>query len=169
MVLSTRLNFMTQPCGTITRVRGSVVDVHFSKCLPGLYHELATDPEGCVIEVRAHLDAHTIRGIALTPTKGLWRGASVRDTGHLLRVPVGNQVLGRALSVLGEPLDGNPPLPHGDGVEWRAVQHPPLPLSDYTTSRDIFQTGIKVIDLLCPLERGEKPASSVGPAWARRC
>ena len=147
---------MSQPCGTISRVRGSVVDVHFSKCLPGLYHELNTDPEGCVIEVRAHLDDHTVRGIALTPTKGLWRGAPVRDTGHLLRVPVGNQTLGRVLNVLGQPLDGNPPLPQDDGVEWRPVQHPPMPLSSYTTSREIFQTGIKVIDLLCPLELGGK-------------
>ena len=145
---------MNQSSGTISRIRGSVVDVHFPDGLPGLYQQLGSGP--CVIEVRAHLDRHTVRGIALTPTQGLQRGAAVDDSGHLLRVPVGNATLGRALNVLGLPLDGKAPIPHGDGVEWRPVQHPPMPLSRYTTSREIFRTGIKVIDLLCPLELGGK-------------
>ena len=147
---------MNEAAGTISRVRGSVVDVHFSGCLPGLYQQLTTDSSGCVIEVRAHLDDRTVRGIALTPTQGLWRGAPVHDAGHVLRVPVGDATLGRALNVLGEPLDGKAPIPQGDGVEWRPVQHAPMPLSRYTTSREIFRTGIKVIDLLCPLELGGK-------------
>ena len=100
---------MNQSSGTISRIRGSVVDVHFPDGLPGLYQQLGSGP--CVIEVRAHLDRHTVRGIALTPTQGLQRGAAVDDSGHLLRVPVGNATLGRALNVLGEPVDGKAPIP----------------------------------------------------------
>ena len=142
--------------GAISRIRGSVVDINFSGHLPALHHQLSEESSGCVIEVRAHLDGQTVRGIALTPTRGLRRGGLVRDTGHLLKVPVGDQILGRALNVLGEPLDGKPPIPQGDGVEWRPIQHAPLPFTSYATSREIFRTGIKVIDLLCPLELGGK-------------
>ncbi len=141
--------------GIVTRVRGSIVDARFQGGPPRLFNQLRLQGGECVVEVRAHLDDHQVRGVALTPTRGLQRGAVLEDLGHPLRVPVGPATLGRVLSVLGEPLDGGPPLPEGQ-VEWRPVQHTPLPLTAYSTRQSIFHTGIKVIDLLCPLESGGK-------------
>ncbi|MBN9420702.1 F0F1 ATP synthase subunit beta [bacterium SCN 62-11] len=141
--------------GVITRVRGSIVDARFEGEPPHLYHQLALQDGDCVVEVRAHLDDHQVRGVALTPTRGLQRGARLENLGHPLRVPVGPATLGRVLSVLGEPLDGGPPL-NGSQVTWRSIQHEPIALSAYSTNPGIFHTGIKVIDLLCPLELGGK-------------
>jgi F-type H+-transporting ATPase subunit beta len=137
--------------GRVIAIHGSVVDVRFDHHLPALNTQLKAGT--VVLEVAAHLDAHTVRAIALTPTQGLARGDNVEDTGAALKVPVGNRLLGRMINVFGQATDGLESL---EGGEWRAIHQAPLPLSRRTTGKRIFETGIKVIDLLMPLERGGK-------------
>jgi F-type H+/Na+-transporting ATPase subunit beta len=139
--------------GTVEAVRGSVVDVSFVGRIPALFHVLKTDDSQVVIEVISHLDAHTIRGIALTPTRGLARGTCVADTHDTLRVPVGERVLGRMFNVFGETTDRKVPI---EGGEWRSIHGAPVPLMRHTKTAEIFETGIKAIDVLAPLERGGK-------------
>lgn len=140
--------------GTIIAIRGSVVDARFPQELPLISNQLRAGDSGrVVIEVITHLNAKVIRGIALTPTQGLARGSQVIDTGQPLKVPVGRRVLGRVFNVLGETIDGKE-LVHGG--EWRPVLVPPPSLNQRTTKSEIFETGIKAIDILTPLERGGK-------------
>src|SRR5690606_36145128 len=105
------------------------------------------------LEVVSHLDAQTVRTISLTPTRGLARGADVVDTGRPLDVPVGPALLGRMLNVFGEAIDGGPPVPDG---QRRSIYQRPAPLIAQATTNETLVTGIKVIDLLAPLERGGK-------------
>jgi F-type H+-transporting ATPase subunit beta len=140
--------------GTVVAVQGNVVDVRFDARLPPLRRKLVTTGPGPVVmEAASHLDARTVRCIALTPTRGLARGATVVDTGGPLEVPVGESLLGRMLNVFGEVIDDGPPL---EGVEWQSIHRPPVPLARRAIHSEIFETGIKVIDLLSPLERGGK-------------
>jgi F-type H+-transporting ATPase subunit beta len=135
-------------------VQGNVVDVRFDAGVPPLRQKLITrEAPAVVMEVANHLDARTVRCIALTPTRGLARGAAVADTGGSLEVPVGKSLLGRMLNVFGEVIDHGPPL---EDVEWQSIHRPPVPLARRAISSEIFETGIKVIDLLSPLERGGK-------------
>jgi F-type H+/Na+-transporting ATPase subunit beta len=143
----------TRHYGSVIAVRGSVVDVRFTDRLPPLRSMLRSDSEpAVVIEVQAQLDEQRVRGIALTPTQGLARGMSVLDTGQPLQAPVGKAVLSRMFDVFGNAIDGLP----APQVEWRSVHHPPPPLARRATQSEIFLTGIKVIDVLMPLERGGK-------------
>jgi F-type H+-transporting ATPase subunit beta len=131
-----------------------VVDAHFTDHIPSIFHVLRTGDDGdVIIEVASHLDAHTIRGIALTPTRGLSRGSAVINTGQPLKAPVGEAVLGRMFNVFGKTIDRRPPV---DGVEWRSVHASPVPLMRRATTSEVFVTGIKAIDVLAPLERGGK-------------
>jgi len=140
--------------GTVLSVRGSVVDVRFPTNLPALRSELRTGEDGrVVIETASHLDAQTVRGIALTPTQGLARGDAVSSMGHALQVPVGNQLLGRMFNVFGRSIDKKGDL---DGADWRPIHREPVPLSEQTPRSEVFVTGIKAIDILAPLERGGK-------------
>ena len=140
--------------GSVTAVRGSVVDVSFPERIPSIYHILNTGERGeIVVEVVSHLDATTVRGIALTPTRGLWRGAPVIDTRETLQVPVGERALGRMFDVFGRTRDRMAPI---EGGEWRSVHAPPVPLMRRATTSEVFVTGIKAIDVLAPLERGGK-------------
>jgi F-type H+-transporting ATPase subunit beta len=140
--------------GAVVSVRGNVVDVRFVHALPPLRQQLRAGEEGAVvIEVAAHLSTDTLRGIALTSTQGLSRGSLVVDTGGPLQVPVGERLLGRMINVLGSAIDGGEAL---GGGEWRSIHQPPLPLSRRAVTSEVFETGIKVIDLLAPLERGGK-------------
>lgn len=140
--------------GRVVSVRGSVIDAVFPQQLPAMNHELrAGRKEEIAVEVASHLDPHTIRGIALNSTRGLARGAAIRDLGHPLRVPVGKPLLGRVLDVFGNTIDdGEPP----DGVTLRSIHQTPPPISRRVTKSEVFETGIKAIDLLSPLERGGK-------------
>lgn len=148
--------------GVVVSVRGSVVDVRFPEGLPPIHGELRSssgqgegEGEGSevVLEVLTHLDAATARAIALTSTRGMSRGSSVRYTGRPLLVPVGEKLLGRVFNVFGEPIDRLGPV---DGRERRPVLRPPVPISKRTTTSEVFPTGIKAIDVLAPLERGGK-------------
>ena len=138
--------------GMVTTVRGSVVDATFRGSLPSLGSKLMADAR-VPIEVLSQLDAQTVRGIALRPTRGLSRGASVVDTQAPFSIPVGPATLGRMFNVFGEVVDGGEPL--GD-VERRSIHHDSPPLTARITRTEVFPTGIKVIDLLSPLERGGK-------------
>jgi F-type H+-transporting ATPase subunit beta len=140
--------------GTVVSVRGSVVDVRFEAQLPPINSLLRAGEDGRVlIEVLAQIDEHRVRGIGLTPTQGLARGMSVVDSGGPLRAPVGKTILGRMFDVFGNAIDGDPPPA---AVELRTVHRDPPPLARRLTKSEIFETGIKVIDVLAPLERGGK-------------
>ena len=140
--------------GTVEAVRGSVVDARFTERIPAIFHILRTGDGGDVIvEVTAHLDAHTIRGIALTPTRGLSRGSPVENTGQPLKAPVGEAALGRMFDVFGSTIDGKRTP---EAVEWRSVHASPVPLMRRATNSEVFLTGIKAIDVLATLERGGK-------------
>ena len=134
-------------------MRGSVVDVRFDGHLPPIYSVLRAGAENkdIVIEVLAQRDARHVRGIALTPTQGLARGMAVEDTGGPLKAPVGKGVLSRMFDVFGNAIDRQPAP---SDVQWRTVHRAPPPLSKRSTKSEIFETGIKVIDVLVPLERG---------------
>lgn len=140
--------------GLVVSVRGSVVDVRFDEQLPPIYSVLRAGDEGrIVIEVLAQLDERQVRGIALTPTQGLARGMEVRDTGGPLMVPVGQGSLSRMFDVFGNAIDRAGEVAN---VEWRSVHRAPPPLTRRSTRSEVFETGIKVIDVLVPLERGGK-------------
>ena len=137
--------------GKLVSVRGSVVDIRFEGYLPPIYSLLHAGD--VAIEVLTQLDAHRVRGIALTPTQGLARGMTVLDTGGPLKVPVGRATLSRMFDVFGNAIDR---LPAPPDVEWRSVHRAPPSLSRRSTQSEIFETGIKIIDVLSPLERGGK-------------
>jgi F-type H+-transporting ATPase subunit beta len=140
--------------GAVVSVRGSVVDVRFDERLPPIYSILRTGPKReIVIEVQAQRDARHVRGIALTPTEGLARGMAAEDTGGPLKAPVGNAVLSRMFDVFGDVIDRGAPL---SDVTWRSVHRAPPPLARRSTKSEVFETGIKLIDVLAPLERGGK-------------
>ena len=147
-------NASTANSGTVVSVRGSVVDVRFDAHLPPIYWVLrAGTKKEIVIEVLAQSDAHHVRGIALTPTQGLARGMTVEDTGGPLKAPVGKEILSRMFDVFGHTIDRGAAL---SDVQWRSVHRDPPPLARRSTKSEIFETGIKAIDVLMPLERGGK-------------
>jgi F-type H+-transporting ATPase subunit beta len=140
--------------GTVSSVQGSVVSVRFDKKLPSIYSVLkAGQKNEIVIEVLAQPDAMHVRGIALTPTDGLARGMSVLDTGGPLKAPVGKEILSRMFDVFGNTIDHGPELTN---TKWRSIHRSPPSLSTRSTHSEIFETGIKMIDVLTPLERGGK-------------
>ena len=140
--------------GAIVSVRGSVVDIRFEKYLPPIYTLLRAGKERKIaIEVLTQIDAHHVRGIALTPTEGLARGMTVEDTGGPLKAPVGRGILSRMFDVFGNTIDRQA---KPSDVQWRSIHNTPPPLERRSTKSEIFETGIKVIDVLMPLERGSK-------------
>ncbi len=144
--------------GRVIRVRGSIVDVAFpSGRLPDIHEGLVLGAEGgrrLVLEVQQHLDPQSIRAVAMNATSGLRRGEAVSRTRSVLRVPVGDAVLGRLINVLGEPGDGLPGF--APGVSSRPIHRTAPPFQEQAAERQPFQTGIKVVDLLAPLVRGGK-------------
>jgi len=140
--------------GTVISVRGSVVDARFPHRMPEIFTLLETGENGRIkVEVAGHLDSETIRGIALTSTRGLSRGVRITDLQKKLEVPVGKALLGRVFNVFGEPIDQLGPV---DANIFRSIHRPPVTLTQQSTRQDILTTGIKAIDLLAPLERGGK-------------
>jgi len=140
--------------GIITTVRGSVVDVWFENNVPPIYTVLHTGKDRQIaIEVLAQLDNHHVRGISLNPTQGLARGMAAVTNGKQLQVPVGKMIMGRMFDVFGNTIDHGKPLPAG---ERRNIHQKPPPLDKRITKSEVFETGVKAIDVLVPLERGGK-------------
>ncbi|MEQ8455080.1 MAG: F0F1 ATP synthase subunit beta [Sandaracinaceae bacterium] len=140
--------------GQVERVAGSVVDVRFESDPPAVRSALSTPDGRRHFEVHAQLDAHRVRCLALQPDTDLVRGALVEATGEPLTVPVGPGVLGRVIDCLGRPLDGGPPLPEG---ERRSLHRAAPAMHRHVPGHQApLWTGLKVVDLLCPLARGGK-------------
>jgi F-type H+-transporting ATPase subunit beta len=148
--------------GHITQVLGAVVDVQFDETsIPPIYQALTVEfaPAGAgekqklTLEVQQHIGEGVVRAIAMSSSEGLVRGMPVIDTGAPISVPVGEGVLGRIFNVTGDPVDNKGPVPH----EKRYPIHRPAPtLIDQDTKANILETGIKVIDLICPFIKGGK-------------
>ena len=146
--------------GKIVEIKGVVIDAQFEGRLPAIYNALeisvpAADGAATtlVAEVQQHLGGGRVRAIALGATDGLVRGMDVVDTGAPITVPVGKVTLGRVFNLLGEPIDHGDPL--ADSERWPIHREPPA-FADLSSTVEIFETGIKVIDLLAPFVRGGK-------------
>src|SRR5580700_9663331 len=141
--------------GKITQIVGVVVDVEFSvDNLPAIYNALTVrlDDKDITLEVAQHLSESSVRAIALSSTDGLQRGAEVIDTGAAISVPVGDATLGRMFNVIGQPIDGK----ENKFSVVAPIHRAPPPLIDQSGSVEILETGIKVIDLICPVVKGGK-------------
>lgn len=144
--------------GTISRISGVVIDVEFKNHVPRKYSALTLAHEGKTItlEVQSHLDQNTVRAIAMSATEGLSTGLEVTDTGAPITVPVGKDVLGRVFNVTGEPIDFGAPLP--EDTPRKSIHAPAPDLQHQKSEVEIFETGIKIIDLLVPFIKGGKIA-----------
>jgi len=141
--------------GKISQVVGVVVDVEFNEGnLPAIYNALTTqhDNKTLYFEVAQHLSETTVRCVALGATDGLSRGVTVVDTGSAVTVPIGPETQGRMFNVTGDPIDGKP-APKGKRA---AIHRAPPALSEQSGKTEILETGIKVIDLICPVTKGGK-------------
>ncbi len=159
MTTATQENTST---GTINQIVGVVVDVEFSADhLPAIYNALEVELDGkkLVLEVAQHLSESSVRAISLGSTDGLQRGAEVRDTGAPISVPVGEATLGRMFNVTGQPIDGQ----KDEFKDYAPIHKSPPPLMDQSGSVEVLETGIKVIDLICPMTKGGK-AGLIGGA-----
>src|SRR5436190_2774016 len=148
----------TQKAGRVIQITGPVVDIEFAAGeLPAIYNAVEIERKGAdplVCEVQQHLGNNWVRSVAMTTTDGLARGVAVRDTGGPIRVPVGEVTLGRVFDVLGKPIDEKGPV---DGDAPRLPIHRPAPQFDeQTTEVEVFETGLKVIDLICPFKKRGK-------------
>jgi F-type H+/Na+-transporting ATPase subunit beta len=145
--------------GRVVQVIGAVVDVEFPEKLPSLYNALEIDyqvnekPTKLVLEVQQHLGGSWVRTIAMGASEGLKRGIAVKDTGAPISVPVGEGVLGRVFNVLGEPVDERGPV---KADKMYPIHRPAPALVDQETKPQLLETGIKVIDLICPFTKGGK-------------
>src|SRR5215475_15674742 len=146
--------------GRITQIIGSTFDVEFEEAhLPPIYNavKITSEHKGVKIkltgEVQQHLGGGRVRCVALGSTDGLVRGQDCLDTGEPVKVPVGEVTLGRVFNITGEPVDGRGPV---DAEDYWPIHREPPALRDLSTKTEIFETGIKVIDLLTPFVRGGK-------------
>ncbi|MEK7146248.1 MAG: F0F1 ATP synthase subunit beta [Patescibacteria group bacterium] len=148
----------SHPKGKIVRVIGVVVDAYFPDHIPDQFSALHIEgPAGkIVLEVQAHMGNNVVRAISMASTDGLYVGQEVLDTEAGIQVPVGKEVLGRVFNVVGEPIDLGEALPKD--TETRPIHAAPPQFIDQNPSLEIFETGIKVIDLLCPFIKGGKVA-----------
>lgn len=143
--------------GKITQIIGPVVDVEFSDDMPEIYHALevvASDDKKIVLETQQHLGGNKVRAVAMASTDGLKRAMSVIDTGAPISVPVGGEVLGRMFNLLGETIDGDDtPV---NAKETNPIHRDAPKFSEQSTETEILETGIKVVDLICPFVKGGK-------------
>jgi len=142
--------------GTILEIKGVVLDVRFTDDLPGIYNALEiTRPDGTtlVAEVQQLLGDDKVRAVALDTTDGLSRGTDVIDTGAPISVPVGEPTLGRIFNVLGEAIDEGGPV---NATEKWPIHRDPPAFDALSPTSEIFETGIKVIDLICPVHQGRQ-------------
>lgn len=149
---------MAKNIGKIVQVIGPVVDIFFDGTLPSLLNAIEINNtnanEKLVVEVAQHIGDDRVRCIAMGSTDGLVRGMDAVDTGAPISVPVGEEVLGRMFNVLGQEIDGLGPLP--EDVKRMPIHRPAPAFDEQQTTAEIFETGIKVIDLLCPYPKGGK-------------
>lgn len=141
--------------GSVIQIVGVVVDIEFEGKLPAIYNALEAKLGGktLVMEVAQHLSKNAVRAVAMGPTDGLKRGASVADTGAPISVPVGDVTLGRMFNVVGEPIDEK----ELKGKYQTSPIHADAPsLEEQSSKTEVFETGIKVIDLICPIVKGGK-------------
>ena len=143
--------------GKIVQIIGPVVDVEFSKGVPAIHDALSVENKRAgsklVLEVAGHLGGGVVRTVALGPSDGLQRGLVVQDTGGPISVPVGKETLGRMFNLLGEPIDGMPAV---SGAERMPIHRKAPSFDEQSTKVEIFETGIKVIDLIAPFIKGGK-------------
>ncbi len=145
--------------GKIVQVIGPVVDVEFATELPPIYQALKINfevhgkPSSLTLEVQQHLGDNWVRAVAMSATEGLKRGMAVEDTGAPISVPVGDEVMGRVLNVTGDPVDERGPVKF---VKKYPIHRPAPTLVEQDVKAQILETGIKVIDLICPFTKGGK-------------
>jgi F-type H+-transporting ATPase subunit beta len=159
--MTTAIETETQT-GKIIQVIGPVLDVEFeADHLPEIYNALriqgktqAGVPIDVTVEVQQHIGRNQVRAVAMSSTDGVERGMDVIDTGSAITVPVGSAALGRILNVIGEPVDNGPPIA-ADAVRWPIHRSPPQ-FADLEPKTEVFETGIKVIDLIAPFVKGGK-------------
>ena len=164
---------MADNIGKVVQIIGPVLDVEFDpEQLPELYTALEIKAEGnghppirVVAEVQQHIGRNQVRAVAMSSTDGMVRGMDVRDTGGPITVPVGEAALGRVLNVIGEPVDEGDPIPAS--VERWPIHREPPAFTDLEPKTEVFETGIKVIDLIAPFVKGARSGSSAAPASAR--
>lgn len=142
--------------GTITQIIGPVVDVYFEGDVPALKNALELKEKDRVVtfEVAQHIGVNRVRAIALQDTSGIQRGATVTDTGAAVSVPVGEAALGRLFNVVGDTIDGKGPVPKGTPTS--PIHRAAPKFSDQKTKAEVFETGLKAIDLLAPFIKGGK-------------
>ena len=139
--------------GHIRQVIGPVVDVEFSHPIPPVLSALKVKSRGLTLEVAQHLGDGLCRAVAMDATEGLSRGEEVLNTGRMIEVPVGDEVLGRILNVTGDPIDESGAV---EAKERRPIHRPPPSLEDQSAGTEMLVTGIKVVDLLAPYMKGGK-------------
>ncbi len=148
-----------QKIGEVTQILGSVVDVRFPPdAVPETYYAIEIPREGeapLVLEVQAHLGNHTVRGVAMGSTDGLARGMKAVNTGAPISVPVGASTLGRIFNVLGKTVDPGPAV---QADTYYSIHRPAPEFDEQSTKTEVFETGLKVIDLVAPFTRGGKTA-----------
>ena len=156
--------------GIIRQVIGPTLDIEFpAGQLPNILNAVKVEDKNgginLMAEVSMHVGGNIVRCIALSSTEGLIRGLKATDTGAPITVPVGDKTLGRVLNVLGEPIDG---LEAIETDQLSSIHKSPPAFDQQETKATIFETGIKVIDLLCPYPKGGKVGLLAGLAWVSR-
>src|SRR5919112_5197912 len=160
--MSSYANSNGRPTGRVVQVIGPVLDVEFeSGYLPPIYTALRVTSEGfdvpepidLIAEVEQHLGEGRVRTVSMQPTEGVVRGMTATDTGGTITVPVGETTLGRVLNVIGQPVDNLGPL--NSAERYPIHRHAPT-LEEQATEMEMFETGIKVVDLIQPFLRGGK-------------
>src|SRR6185369_7036990 len=143
--------------GRVIQITGPVVDIEFpAGQLPAIYNAVAIqrkDQDDLICEVQQHLGNNWVRSVAMTTTDGLARGIDARDTGGPISVPVGEITLGRVFDVLGRPIDNKGPVEAKTSLP---IHRAPPAFDDQTTEVEVFETGLKIIDLICPFKKGGK-------------
>ncbi|WP_461615364.1 F0F1 ATP synthase subunit beta [Clostridium sp. Marseille-QA1073] len=147
---------MSQRIGKVVQIIGPVIDIKFeSGSLPNIYNaiEIKMDGKTIIAEVEQHIGDDIVRTIAMESTEGLKRGVKAVDTGRAIAIPVGNPVLGRLFNVLGKPIDDQGEF---NGESYYTIHRPAPSFEEQSVEPEVFETGIKVIDLIAPYQRGGK-------------
>ncbi|MCK4337636.1 MAG: F0F1 ATP synthase subunit beta, partial [Candidatus Aminicenantes bacterium] len=148
--------------GKVVQIIGPVVDIEFKDCeLPEIYNAIRVTSEGfdtpfpvdIIVEVELHIGGDKVRCVAMQPTDGLSRGMKAYDLDAPITVPVGEETLGRVINVLGEPIDYLGPI---NAKKYYPIHRQPPSLEEQSTDLEMFETGIKVIDLIQPFLKGGK-------------